>query len=198
MLRLSSSAVRMLRSGPNDARLTVAETLTRAVPEPLLRYLEHAGTTIRVLHPGERFIDASASVDVADADVDRWPIPPAGLFVVAERTLYLRLVTAMTIGHEIFHAFDAALGVGGRYLSATDAHISGAYAAARERARFVTPYAAGDTAEYFAEAGRAMVGLNDDVSPWRPVGEAVLRKVDPAMHRIMLELFERVAIEGAS
>jgi len=198
MLRLSSSALKMLQSGPSDARLRVARTLTSAVPEPLLRYLEGARTIIRVLHPGERFIDVSASIEVAQANVDRWPIPPAGLFVVAERTLYLRLVTSMTIGHEIFHALDSALGANGRYLSATDARIRGAFDMACARGRFLTPYAAGAVEEYFAEAGRAMVGLNDDDAPWRPVSERVLRKIDPTMYRIMLELFERAATESAS
>ena len=90
------------------------------------------------------------------------PVPSAGVFVVGERTVYLRSLTAMTIGHEVAHAIDCALG-GGVYRSGFDPHIRAAYAAARA---FVTPYAATGLDEYFAESVRAYAGVfNDAVSP---------------------------------
>jgi len=35
--------------------------------------------------------------------VDDWPVPPAGLFVVEERTIYLRSTSPMTVAHEFAH-----------------------------------------------------------------------------------------------
>jgi hypothetical protein len=43
-----------------------------------------------VFATGERFGDRSPVLRRIVAGVDAWPIPPAGLFVVEERTIYLR------------------------------------------------------------------------------------------------------------
>ena len=119
-------------------------------------------------------------------DVDAWPVLLAGVFVVGERTVYLRSLTAMTIGHEVAHAIDCALG-GGVDRSGFDPHIRAAYAAARA---FVTPYAATGLDEYFAESFRAYAGvLNDAVSPWPGPTRERLRTCDPTMHEIVAEIF---------
>ena len=107
-------------------------------------------------------------------DVDAEPVPSAGVFVVGERTVYLCSLTAMTIGHEVAHAIDCALG-GGLYRSGFDPHIGAAYAAARA---FVTPYAATGLDEYFAESVRAYAGVfNDAVSPWPAANARALADV---------------------
>ena len=92
----------------------------------------------------------------------------------------------MTIGHEVAHAIDCALG-GGVYRSGFDPHIRSAYAAARA---FVTPYAATGLDEYFAESVRAYAGVfNDAVSPWPAATRERLRTCDLAMHDIVAEIF---------
>jgi hypothetical protein len=114
------------------------------------------------------------------------PIPPAGLFVVKERTMYLRSFSAMTVAHEFAHALHCALG-GGVYLSGVDPRIRRTF----ERATaFVTPYAASGIDEYFAEAMRAWVEANDPQSLWPRATRARLLAVDPAMTAILGSLFK--------
>jgi hypothetical protein len=89
------------------------------------------------LAEGEKYADVSAVLQQRNIDVDTWPVPPAGLFVVDERCVYLRSFSDMTIAHEFGHAIDCALG-NGTYLSERDTAIRHAFATAT---RFVTPYA---------------------------------------------------------
>ena len=113
------------------------------------------------------------------------PLPPAGLFVVEERTVYLRNPTPMTIAHEFAHGLDCALG-GGVYRSGYDRKIRRAFANARD---FVTPYAASGLDEYFAECVRAYVEVNDTQSPWPRATRERLSLVDPAMSALVAGLF---------
>ncbi len=166
-------------------RATIADHL-RAYPMPLLERLGIAGCRVRPLRDAERYRDVSPSLRRLGVDVDAWPVPPAGLFVVEERTVYLRALTPMTIGHEVAHAIDCALG-GGVYRSGFDPQIRSAFAAARA---FVTPYAATGLDEYFAECVRAYADvLNDPHSPWPRATRERLRSCDPAMHAIVAEIF---------
>ena len=153
-----------------------AETLARA-----------AGTRIVALRAAERFGDRSDALRRLGAGVDRWPIPPAGLFVVEERTIYLRSTSPMTVAHEFAHALDCALG-GGVYLSSVDPRIRRAFDGATA---FVTPYAASGIDEYFAEALRAWVECNDPQSLWPRATRARLRSIDPRMAAIVAALFSR-------
>jgi hypothetical protein len=127
----------------------------------------------------------TASVPALAAGVDSWPVPPAGLFVVEERTVYLRSSSPMTVAHEFAHALDCALG-GGVYLSGVDPRIRRAFRQARA---FVTPYAASGLDEYFAESVRAWVEANDPRSPWPRATRARLRALDPPMAAILESLF---------
>ena len=145
-----------------------------------------AGTRIVALHAGERFSDRSNALRRLGAGVDRWPIPPAGLFVVEERTIYLRSVSPMTVAHEFAHALDCALG-GGVYLSGVDPRIRRAFERATE---FVTPYAASSVDEYFAECVRAYVEVNDPHSLWPRTTRDRLRTIDPRMAAIVASVFE--------
>jgi len=166
-------------------RATIAPHL-HAYPTPLLERLVATSCRVRPLHDGERYRDVSRALRRLDVDVDAWPVPPAGLFVVEERTVYLRAVTPMTIGHEVAHAIDCALG-NGIYRSGYDPHIRAAFAAAR---CFVTPYAASGLDEYFAECVRAYADvLNDPHSPWPRATRERLHVCDPAMHAIVAEIF---------
>jgi hypothetical protein len=146
---------------------------------------EAAGTRIVALRAAERFGDRSGVLRRLGAGVDGWPIPPAGLFVVEERTIYLRSTSPMTVAHEFAHALDCALG-GGIYLSAVDPRIRRAYDRATA---FVTPYAASGVDEYFAEALRAWVECNDPHSLWPRATRARLRATDPRMAGIVASLF---------
>lgn len=151
-----------------------------------------AGIHIVVLRDGERFGERSAALRRLAAGVDGWPIPPAGLFVVEERTVYLRSLSPMTIAHEFAHALDCALG-GGVYLSGVDPRIRRAFASATA---FVTPYAASSCDEYFAECVRAYVEVNDPHSLWPRATRERLSSLDPRMAALVAALFASFA-DGA-
>ena len=182
---LKGIASALLVDADESAHTAIARALA-AYSLPLLKRTVAAGCRIRVLAEGERYRDASAALRRLGIDVDAWPAPPAGLFVVEERSVYLRSLGRMTIGHEVGHAIDCALG-DGVYHSASDPQIRAAYSGARA---FVTPYAASGIDEYMAEGLRAYAGdLNDEASPWPPATRKRLRSCDPAMHAIVAELF---------
>jgi hypothetical protein len=148
-----------------------------------------ARTRIRVvlLRSRELYRDASPALARLGIDVDAWPAPPAGLFVVEERALYLRSRSPMTVAHEFGHALDCALG-GGVYRSGIDPQVRALFANATS---FITPYAATGVDEYFAESLRAYVEANDPASPWPRATRARLRHGDPGMHDFVELLFER-------
>jgi len=152
-----------------------------------LRLAAAGGTRIVHLRDGEDYTSRSRVLRRLGARVDAWPLPPAGLFVVEERTIYLRSLSAMTVAHEFAHALDCALG-GGVYLSGIDARVRQAFDDAQ---RFVTPYAACGLDEYFAECTRAWIGANDPHSAWPRATRARLRAVDPAMSDILEGIFRR-------
>jgi hypothetical protein len=149
------------------------------------RIARDGGIRIIALGRKEGYRDRSQALRRLVASVDDWPIPPAGLFVVEERTIYLRSFSPMTVAHEFAHALDCALG-GGVYLSSVDPRVRNAF----ERAvAFVTPYAASGCDEYFAEAMRAWVEVNDPQSLWPRATRARLLSIDPPMGAILASLF---------
>ena len=94
-----------------------------------LAVAQRAGVRVTVLGRGRTLRRPFAALRRIAAGVDGWPVPPAGLFVVEERTIYLRSLSPMTIAHEFAHALDCALG-SGVYLSGVDPRIRRAFAAA--------------------------------------------------------------------
>jgi hypothetical protein len=158
-----------------------------------LRYALERNTRVAPLHRGECYRDASPALARLGIDVDAWPAPPAGLFVVEERTVYLRSRSAMTVAHEFGHALDCALG-GGVYRSGIDPHIRRLFVNARA---FVTPYAATGIDEYFAEALRAYVEANDPASHWPRATKARLRCIDPELFAYVERLF-RISFSAAA
>jgi hypothetical protein len=150
-----------------------------------LRFALERGTRIAPLRGGERYDQASPALARLCIDVDAWPAPPAGLFVVEERTVYLRSRSAMTVAHEFGHALDCALG-GGVYRSGICPKLRELFAGAR---RFVTPYAATGIDEYLAEAMRAYVEVNDVTSHWPRATKARLRRIDPRLYAYVERLF---------
>jgi hypothetical protein len=164
----------------------VIETLLR-FGRGALAYASRSRIGIMLLRHGELYREASHALARLGVDVDAWPAPPAGLFVVEERTLYLRSRSPMTVAHEFGHALDCALG-GGVYRSGIDPHVRSLFANATS---FVTPYAATGVDEYFAESLRAYVEANDPASPWPRATRARLRHADPGMHEFIEALFER-------
>jgi hypothetical protein len=173
-----------IRTTDAAVRAAVEATLRRFGPGAA-RVAANAGIGIVVLGRGECYRDRSPVLRRLASGIDRWPVPPAGLFVVEERTIYLRSCSAMTVAHEFAHALDCALG-GGVYLSGVDPRIRRAFERA---AAFVTPYAASGLDEYFAEALRAWVEANDPQSLWPRVTRARLRSIDPPMARVVESLF---------
>lgn len=152
-----------------------------------LAYALRSRVRVVLLRPGELYREASRTLARLGIDVDAWPAPPAGLFVVEERALYLRSRSPMTVAHEFGHALDCALG-GGVYRSGIDPQVRALFASA---ASFVTPYAATGVDEYFAESLRAYVEANDAGSPWPRATRARLRHADPSMFEFVELLFER-------
>ncbi|MGC2131346.1 MAG: hypothetical protein WA629_14775 [Candidatus Aquilonibacter sp.] len=150
-----------------------------------LRFALDRNTRVAPLHRGEKYREASPALARLGIDVDTWPAPPAGLFVVEERTVYLRSRSAMTVAHEFGHALDCALG-GGVYRSGIDPHIRRLFVDARS---FVTPYAATGIDEYFAEALRAYVEANDPASHWPRATKVRLQTIDPQMFEYVEGLF---------
>lgn len=162
----------------------IAATLERFGAGALRYALDHA---IRVvpLTRGEQYAAASPALARLGFDVDGWPAPPAGLFVVEERSVYLRSRSPMTVAHEFGHALDCALG-GGVYRSGIDPELRALYVAARA---FVTPYAATGIDEYFAEALRAYVEVNDAASHWPRATKARLQTTDAGLFAYVDRLF---------
>ena len=181
---VTSSASALVTGGSSQAARTIAAALAR-FGEAAVSFAYARGIRIVPLAAAQRYRDASASLRRLGVDVDAWPVPPAGLFVVEERAVYLRSATPMTVAHEFAHGLDCALG-GGVYRSGYDSAVRAAFASTRA---FVTPYAATGLDEYFAECVRAYVEVNDANSPWPPATRARLRDVDPAMHAFLVELF---------
>lgn len=164
---------------------SVATTLTR-FGAPALRFALSAHIQVLPLRRTQRYDSASPALSRLKLGVDDWPSPPAGLFVVEERTVYLRSRNPMTVAHEFGHALDCALGRG-VYRSGLDPIIRRCFAQARE---FVTPYAATGLDEYFAEGLRAYVEINDTASPWPRVSRARLACIDPGLFGYIDALFE--------
>jgi len=169
-----------------DVARTIAATLAR-FGEDALAFAARSSIRIVPLAFGQRYRDASASLRRLGVDVDSWPVPPAGLFVVEERTVYLRSASPMTVAHEFAHGLDCALG-GGVYRSGLDRRIRTSFTQAQS---FVTPYAATGLDEYFAESVRAFVEVNDSNSPWPKATRSRLAAIDPTMHQLLEDLFER-------
>lgn len=176
----------LIPGGDSATRTAIAKTLEK-FGECALRFAAAHNVRIHPLPKNGRYDDASPALRRLGVDVDAWASPPAGLFVVEERTVYLRSKSPMTAAHEFGHALDCALG-GGTYLSAMDPQIRAAFSTARA---YVTPYAATGLDEYAAEAFRAWVGVNDEASFWPRVSKERLRRVDPAMFAIIERLFAK-------
>lgn len=150
-----------------------------------LQFALTGGVNVVPLPRGARYGELSRALARLGIDVDAWPAPPAGLFVVEERTVYLRSRSPMRVTHEFGHALDCVLG-GGVYRSGIDPAVRVAFSSARS---FVTPYAATGLDEYFAEALRAYVEANDPASAWPPATRARLAQLDPAIYTYVEDLF---------
>ncbi len=162
----------------------IVETLER-FGAGALRFALDGGIRISPLEKHEQYCNASPALARLGINVDAWPAPPAGLFVVEERTVYLRSRSPMTVAHEFGHALDCALG-GGVYRSGVDPELRRLFANARA---FVTPYAATGIDEYLAEALRAFVEINDVTSHWPRATKIRLRNVDPQLYDYVECLF---------
>ena len=164
-------------------RISISKTL-ELFGMPVLNFVASKGVTIRPLRNKERYDAASPALKRLRIDIDAWPASPAGLFVVEERTVYLRSKSPMTVAHEFGHGLDCALG-NGSYHSSTDPKLRSLFSNAQS---FVTPYAATGSDEYFAESMRAFIEANDTRSFWPLATNERLRMVDPAMWNYLAAL----------
>jgi hypothetical protein len=160
----------------------------RKLPVEVLELVADTGAKIHLLQ-GRRYDQASRELKRLGLDVNSWPVPPAGLFVVSENTMYLQDVIPMAIHHEFGHAIDCALG-GGIYKSGIDTTFRDLFANAKA---FVNPYAATGLDEFFAESHRAFHGVgNESYQPWPAATPKRLRAVQPELYKyfdsLMLEV----------
>ncbi len=86
----------------SDARIAIDAVLDRFGPGAL-RVAVDAGVRLVHLRGVEAYRDRSRALRRLASGVDDWPVPPAGLFVVEERTVYLRSTSPMTVAHEFAH-----------------------------------------------------------------------------------------------
>jgi hypothetical protein len=174
---------------PDAERAAIIKVLSRYGAR-VLRFAASAGIRVVYVRPGEPFSARSAVLRKLNGGAyDSWPFAPAGLFVVAERTAYLKALSPMTIAHEFGHAVDCAFG-GGIYFSGSDPRVRDAY---NSTSCFMTPYAASGLDEYMAEGFRAYVGVNDPAAPWTPATRQRLREKDPALYGIIRSLLAGLA-----
>ena len=152
-----------------------------------LAYAARRGIRILLLRPGELYREASAALARLGIDVDAWPAPPAGLFVVEERALYLRSRSPMTVAHEFGHALDCALG-GGVYRSGIDPQVRALFANAQR----LRDSLRGDRASTSTSPNRCAPTSKPTTaaSPWPRATRARLRHIDPGMHDYVEMLFE--------
>jgi hypothetical protein len=180
-----SQSAQMLLAPPRTHAAAIVRVLLK-FGDAALRLVAATDIRIRVLGAHETYQSVSTALQRLEVPAYTWEFPPAGIFVVNERRMYLRSVTPMTIAHEFGHALDCALGAGS-YHSTTSASINGYF---RDAVTFITPYAAIGTDEYFAESVRAYVSVNDPQSPWPRATRKRLKRVDPRMHHYLQCLFE--------
>ena len=167
---------------PNEVA-ALARVLT-SYGEPMTKNLLAGGLHVQFLRKGQKYRDVSPMLS-SEFNVDRWPHPPQGLFVVPENTVYIREHSPMTLAHELGHAIDRMVG-GGTYFSGKSPNVRRAFANAKH---YVTPYAACGLDEYFAEGMRAWVGINDPASLWPRVSREKLLRFDPQLYAIIEKLF---------
>ena len=180
----ASLAAALIAPDRRFATASITDTLARYGADAL-RFASANGVRIAPLRRAERYSAASSALARIGIDVDLWPAPPAGLFVVEERTVYLRSRSPMTVAHEFGHALDCALG-GGVYHSGVDPELRRLFTAATQ---FVTPYSATGIDEYLAEALRAFIEVNDPTSHWPRATRLRLRKIDAQLYDYVDRLF---------
>ena len=181
---MSADAALLIDSACRHEYSVIIRTLNRFGADAI-GFAHRNAIHIVPLKRAERYSQRSAALQRLGVDVDAWPAPPAGLFVVEERTVYLRSFSPMTVAHEFGHALDCALGQG-VYRSSTDPVLRELFAQARA---YVTPYAATGLDEYFAESLRAYVEINDTSSVWPRATRERLRRIDAGMHDYVERLF---------
>jgi hypothetical protein len=162
----------------NETVLGVIKTL----PAHIVELLDEQGIVVRVLAPDETFKTASKELSNLHIDIDG--MKPSGLFVVRERTVYVRRLERGVIAHELGHALDCALGKG-FYVSGYTAKILNAFHSALQ---FVTFYATAGVDEFFAECFRAYLGENGGM-PTMIADRALLGARNPEMLAYFDELF---------
>ena len=181
----AAAIAQLLIHAPKGTSITGVVNALAKYGEAALNLALKSGVRVVILAKSQTYTSASAALARLGIDVDSWPAPPAGLFVVEERTVYLRSRSPMTSSHEFGHALDCALG-GGVYFSGIDPTIRRMFANANA---FVTPYAATGIDEYVAEAFRAFVECNDVTSHWPRATKERLNRVDPEMYAWVARLF---------
>ncbi len=176
-------------TAPNENAHHLARRVLRRFGSDALALMAKRGIRIVMLRRGQRFVDHSPTLRELSPHIDDWPHPPAGLFVVAERTAYIRRFSEMALAHEAAHALDLALG-DENYHSSNDAELRALFFSAP---KFVTPYAATAPDEWLAETLRAYREAgNDRACPWPRATRERLQSVHPEASMYMERLFTEI------
>jgi len=159
-----------------------------AFGDAALRAAIAGGVRIAIVPEARRYAEFSPLVAGRVPGIDDWSAPPAGLFVVEERTILLRNHTmGMTAAHEFAHALDAVMAKRPRsYYSYESEELRGYFATA---SGFVNEYAASGLDEFFAESMRAYLEVNDARCAWLPLTRQDLFLRDPRMFKLVERLF---------
>ncbi|HEX3464242.1 MAG TPA: hypothetical protein VHS78_09380 [Candidatus Elarobacter sp.] len=165
----------------------MARNIINRYPPHLRALADQIGIRTVLIGPFQKYRDYSPLL--RHLRVDRWPKPPLGVFVIAERTLYVSYPAPVVVAHEYAHAIDCALG-GGAYFSVAHPGVRRALRRARKRKSFITRHAGSGVDEYFAEGMRAMIGVDDHHHPRPAVGRACLRRLDRDLFEILNAIFE--------
>jgi hypothetical protein len=185
--QIAAAAIPVVHRGivclPMDRdRADMARQIIDRYPPHLCVLVNEIGIRTVLIGPFQKYRDYSKRL--RRLRVDRWQKPPLGVFVAAERALYVLYPSPAVVAHEYAHAIDCALG-GGDYFSVAHAGVRRAFRAAHKRKAFITPHAGIGVDEYFAEGMRAMVGVYEDEHSWPPVSPELLREVDPTLYTLL-------------
>ena len=179
-LRIARSMVK----GPGGkAALPVVYRVFARIPTHLLAALRDFGGSIYALGRTGSYVRASKTLRDLKINPAYWGVTPSGMYIQAERTVYVHDVAEGVIAHEIGHMVDAFFGKG-PYLSASDVTLRSAYDAARS---FVSYYSACGIDEFVAEGFRSM--LSFDLAAFPPTSPERLKECSPYLYDLLDGIF---------
>jgi hypothetical protein len=94
-------AISLLISGADVEQSAAVSPTLALIPQHLLVRAAEGGRRAVLLRSGDTYAAASPALRRLSPGVDTWPIQPAGLFALEERTVYLHSLSPMTVAHDL-------------------------------------------------------------------------------------------------